>query len=402
LILRRHVEREIERAEKEAEKERQRLEAVRAAEEAAREAERQEAERAEWEQAEYVRAREALLNEGKRRRGEGATGRLGEKACGNGAGFDKLSHLGDGETATAEPPPSPLLGKEGELIFGALCAKEGELARVGWMRADEAGAVLGLSASAVNLLAREGKLERTVVWRKAYFWRAHVEALRFVREQRAKERFVPPRPRMVYGRDISQWPEALRKGPWINSKQAAEILMVHPMTITNLVRRGVLPAGQDRPGKQGSPLKLRQTDVEWLLWANAYYHKRKEIYWNRQLPEHLKSKPTGWEKHRLRPVTRRGTDVANSRLGRGYYSGREVAGLLGVSVSRVQRMRLTGRLNGFQRPPNMKGPDWLKVPVGGNRWWFYTEEEVFRLMSDPAYIERRARWAKSKRRPPAP
>src|SRR5688500_9055052 len=86
-----------------------------------------------------------------------------------------------------------------------------------------------------------------------------------------------------------------------------------------------------------------------------------------------------------------------------YYTTRQVAILLGVNPSRVRELRLTNRLQGYQRPVRnkiirRKGSTEHKEPSTGHRWWFFKKTDVDNLLLDTTYTHHRRGYDRWKNR----
>ena len=317
-------------------------------------------------------------------------------SCGGGR---KSGEAGSGAAPAAWPAPASCAGgrKSGEAGSGAASAAwpapalvsgrgEGEFEREAeavWISAAEAAAVLGLTAGGVNALARRGGLTRRVERRRSFFQRSEVEGLARGRPEGVNRSTAWGR------RDAQPWIGAGDR--LIGTREAAGILGIRKESVTNLVRRGLVPAWQRRPGRQGSPLVLSLQAVERLACRPEYVQRRERHA--RGLMQEGPSLTEGWEEHGLEPVNRRGR-TREVEVDRGeFLTTRQAALALNVSPGRVRALMREGRLTGHRRPARMeRRKHWGGEPQGGRRWWFFRKTEVYSLLADACYRERHARW----------
>lgn len=274
------------------------------------------------------------------------------------------------------PPASSLIGRPSSLPE--------------WIPALEAADILGLSRSALHWMARRGAIQRRMVDRNSYFDAVELVA---IAQERRRHREEHPRP----GEGFQWWgnravrPRLRLHEHLITSADAAAILKITPLAVTNLVRRGLLPAHQKRPGKQGSPLLLVDTQVHSLARQDRYRRSRAR-YEKRFDGEPYRNQ--GWESHDIPPPEDRVPHPVDHGI---YYTTAQAAEVLGVTRTRVTRLRKEGRLKGYQNPARRDRQNlYRSEPRTGNRWWFYKKMDVHDLQADPAYCDRRARWLKGR------
>jgi hypothetical protein len=280
-----------------------------------------------------------------------------------------------------------------------------------WITPARAADILHLTVSAVHKLAREGRLQRSREARaESRFLLSGVESLaawRRARRNRWPDRFNS----LTWWGDRSRIQKLDPGETLITTQQAAEILGITKEAVTNLVRRGLLPAYQKRPGQQGSPLLLREIQVMNLAAQPGYQRRRASAdkRFASQSPndpitqspnDPITQRPddpnmtSGWPDHDLPPVPQRGPTVTSGRDYGEYYTTRQAAIVLGVSPSRIRAMCRTGRLKGIQRRPRWKKHPYRREPCTGNRWWFFRKEDVHVLQADSEYADRHARYQK--------
>jgi len=259
-----------------------------------------------------------------------------------------------------------------------------------WVSTEKAAKTLQLTPARICQLAWEGKLESRQRVKRAprqISWNA-VLALLDQKETKQQARAIPAKEwlsdnRRPYIRTKIQPPP---NDHLITRKEAANILNVHPVRISDLVKAGFLFGWQKSLGKQGSPLYLSQTQV--LRLANNPTHQQSRATWDNSQLSTLNSQLKSWEEKGLTP--RRFTDQSayTERDHGDYYTTRQVALLLGCSPQCVANLRERRRLTGYRRPLK-------KNRYERRRWWFYKKEEVHNLLNDPDYLKHRNKYRRA-------
>jgi hypothetical protein len=250
------------------------------------------------------------------------------------------------------------------------------------LTSDEVAAMLGVTRDAVNWLGRTGRLHRVYLSpRHIRYRRAEVAALldkrnRVVGDPRARPNEWGPRDRPIEHTDL------------LTTTEAAMVLGISVGSATRLVRRGILPGYQQRPGMRGSRILIPRYNVECLA-ARCEYRKRRDAWEKGQQPH--RAMTPGWEEYRIAPVPVRG-DTENSLIDRGdRMTTRQVAVLFGISPRAVRALVERGRLHAFHIKREIRYKrygEWFN----GHRWLYYDKAEVRRLQSDPDFQRNRARW----------
>jgi hypothetical protein len=184
-------------------------------------------------------------------------------------------------------------------------------------------------------------------------------------------------------------------GVWMTAREAAETLEVTPDRVGELVETGMLPAYQRRPGKRGSRLWLPSYYVMALAERPEHLERREryaagaEGAASRLVPEWEEKDLSAYDPYQPSPLTEH--DYGE------FYTARQAALLLGITVGSVRRLRKRGRLTGYHRKryphrDRYRGP----IYTVGRQWWFFRKEEVRALMADPAYRRRRQIQAESR------
>ena len=283
------------------------------------------------------------------------------------------SASGDGETGRGDGET----GGRGDGVFGDR-----------WVSTKAAGEMLQLSSARVCQLVWAGKLRSQQKVKRGPLLVHWGDVCRMAdeRESRVLARAVPAKEweADAYRPNYRCAIEAPPGDRLITRKEAAEILGVHPVRVSAMVKRGQLFGWQEDIGKQGSRLWLSERQVnrvgctEFRLEA-----KRRWAESDRRLNsgEVERSQVRKWEAQGISEY--RWTDEGGTReRNHGeYYNTRQAALLLGVSVQRVAQLRKQRRLSGYQRPLG-------KNRYERRRWWFYLKEEVHRLRDDPEYRRR--------------
>jgi plasmid maintenance system antidote protein VapI len=214
----------------------------------------------------------------------------------------------------------------------------------------------------------------------------------------------------------------------ITKEEAAELLGVKPGTVLRLVKRARLFAWQKQPNRPGSRKWFSEAQV--LRYRDRPERLKGRAAWELGMGRARMKDEGGRMKHRLDEededyeeptnvvgLVKRGAVWVSARaeepagmkpehrrwmeeVGMGhliedaggrcwerrhgdYYSSKQTAEVLGVPKLAVKRLRESGRLTGYKMPPH-------KGAGGGNRWWLYRKEEVLALLSNEAYLKRRA------------
>lgn len=256
-----------------------------------------------------------------------------------------------------------------------------------------AAELLGTTPGYVHVLARKGCLHRLGTPRAARFLADEVAALSERRRQK-REAHHDPRANLRWWGDRARTPLP-EENDLITTREVARRLGIHQDSVSRLVRHGILPGFQRRPGMSGSPIYVRALHVQ-SLSRQEYYLSNRARYEKRFSPAPPESDPNPYqEEHHIRPLPPhvRGQSI---RKDRGiYYTTRQTALYLGISTGRVHRLRQSGRLHGIQRPVRKHKNAWKRQCFTGYRWWFFRKEDVYALAADPAYRKYHARWQRS-------
>ncbi len=233
----------------------------------------------------------------------------------------------------------------------------------GWIRAEEAGRILGLSLTQVHWLARRGRLERfpsqPKPGQRGYFREEQVRALaasseRLRRQERREQRKRQREGLLAVGMALEQ--EAL-----VSCQEAATMLGVQAGTVRAMVRTGRLASLQEEPGRNGSR--------HWLL--------RRQVEWLRDHPARQKHRQA-WE--RARPGV--GELYVGEEPEEAWLTSKEVARWLGISEARVHHLRKSGRLGAYKRRRRGR-----RGPV-----WWHEKAAVGALLMEAQFQKKRSGW----------
>ena len=265
--------------------------------------------------------------------------------------------------------------------------------------------MLDISRSALFSFVRRGKLVRVVVCRgfgkrQALFSRDQVESLAADRNRRERRRCKTPAEWAYEGMRpcIRATVEAPPGDLLISRQEAAAILGVSLIRVTELVQQGRLFGWQRKPGRSGSRLWLSSNQV--ARYAASWDRVRRRAWregtaipgehTQARIPGLMTSREEFIDEHRLEEG---GTKSLERDHGE-YFSTPQVARELGISYSGVVSLRKRGVLLGYHLRKRY-GPN----KHHGNPWWFYLKEDVWALKLDPKYAERSKRAREARRIP---
>ena len=301
------------------------------------------------------------------------------------------------EARKREKAPGGFSGAELSIINDQLSIinEEAPPAEERWILVREAAGVLGVTAASVKRMIWAGKLGARR--RGSRTWEVSLAAVVEMADRREREmlaRCIPAK-EWEYDRLRPYFRTKLEAPPGdrlISRPEAARMLDVHPCTVTRLILKGTLFAWQSEPGKKGSLVFLSYNQV-------LRYSERPDRRLRRQRYEEANAQSRGEERGRVAGYEEVGIPeydlyerTGNALIDHGeYYSTRQVALLLGISVEAVRAMVKRRRLVGYRRPLE-------KNRYERRRWWFYRKEDVHALIHDPV----RRKWVESYRKAQTP
>ena len=228
-----------------------------------------------------------------------------------------------------------------------------------WISATEAAALLQLSKEYFLVAAKERGYTRRQAhpYSPPSFLRKEIESWADFRQMQRQWRKKYPGEgggkRYTEKIDVE-----MAKRLFITTAEAAALLGVTPCAINRMARTGRLVCYKSEPGYRSAP-----------LWFS-----RRALLQIAEDPDYLKHRAAYWKGRRdmggavIKP---RAAQYVRKGVPKGWLTAEETAKRLGVSRSRVQGMRLTGRLHGehiWRRNKPMK-------------YWYYPDYEVERAIS---------------------
>jgi len=261
--------------------------------------------------------------------------------------------------------------------------------------------LLDIQHSALFSLVKRGKLLRVLIRKgpaqHALFSRDQVENLAAERNRRKLRRCKTPGEwahdlMHPYVRTKIEAPPGDRL---ITVKEAAAILKVGTERVSELVRTGRLFGFQHKPGRQGSKLWLSYNQL--MSYANRWDSVRRRAWRDgTAVPgEHVQARIPGimttvedfMDERRLVKGAAKNLERNHGE----FFSTRQVAHELGISVSAVHFLRKRGALLAFRR--RRLSP----TSRASRSWWFYRKEDVWALKLNPQYAERSRRTKDARR-----
>ena len=228
-----------------------------------------------------------------------------------------------------------------------------------WISAPEAAALLRLGQRYFSTVAKQrGYTRRQASRNKTPFYlRKEIESWADFRQLRRQwvKKYPGHKGEQRYTEKIDV---ELARRLFISTKEAAALLGVSKSTVGHMVREGRLMSYQSLPGHAGSRLWFSRRAVMQLAEDPERLRKREEYFKGRR------EKAREW---------RRATDAARNVKGgvpAGWLTTKETAERLGVCITRVRDMRLTGRLRGERIWRGNK-------PL---QYWYYPDYEVDRVI----------------------
>jgi len=254
---------------------------------------------------------------------------------------------------------------------------------IGWVSSKVACSMLQVCRVRLTQYVKEGRLQRR--FRpdgKLRYLYDSVELERLAEQRLERQATLLPNESYSHWGPRSHKIELNEFDGWISSSEAANMLGITRQRVFEIIREGKLPCYQKDPGKQGSRVFVPHNMVI-RLRDNPIRHKRREACASGiSAPE---PQDRGWEEQGIEPY-QQSDSTPNTRRDRGeFYTARQTAQLLGISVGTVHRLRLRGRLVGHHHTPR-------KVRI--RPWWFFRKEDVHNLQADPEYTRHHKRYRK--------
>jgi hypothetical protein len=183
-------------------------------------------------------------------------------------------------------------------------------------------------------------------------------------------------------------------GMWrITANEAAQILGVSHMVVLNFVRNGRLFGWQEIVGRRGCRMYLDGNQV--TRYANSpdrLARRQARLGLTTPDPEKKRLNDEFLEKIKVNPETGIGTGHYAYHNYGDFYSARQTAEYLGVSVQAVFGLVKRRRLRGYHKA--RKGPliqwDMWEKPYPTHRSFFFKKADVHALAEDPVYQKGRA------------
>jgi transposase len=250
-----------------------------------------------------------------------------------------------------------------------------------WVGMAVAASVLGVGAVRLTQLAQEGRITREKgrgpKGRYGYCLRS-LNALAAEREAHKPPPFDQQHRRKMHGRHHAHTTAPLADR-LLSTREAAERLGISPASISGLVYRGRLCAYQQKLGQPGSRLYVSEQQVTRLLNDPVYQRFRARYTQTcgrkggtTATPRWTSEAAFDW--YAPTPATRKEHGC--------YYTARQAAHILGISLRAIQFLRKRGRLTGYR---NLRHPD--RKP-SARAWWFFRKDDVFLLRFSPEYRRR--------------
>ncbi len=177
----------------------------------------------------------------------------------------------------------------------------------------------------------------------------------------------------------------------ITIPESALIMGCSPLTVRNHVRSGRLIVWQEHPGRQGSRIYLCSLQIHRIAREpERIAAKKAESGIKMADPEKQERSREFRSKHRIDPDTQIGNRAVIDRELGDSYTSRQVATLLGITISSVRALVKSRRLQAYQRP--------LKPgQLSKRKWLYFKKEDVHALMEDPIYQAHKRRQETKKR-----
>ncbi|MEP6755575.1 MAG: helix-turn-helix domain-containing protein [Chthonomonadales bacterium] len=223
----------------------------------------------------------------------------------------------------------------------------------------QAAAVLNMSTTYIKSLKRRGKLvpaneaTRKHITDPMFFHAEDIYRIAdYIEEHPVGQAFESHMNRLGDRSDASRLPLMPKTNPtetperYFTTREVAEMLQIYTGSVARLAMRGELPCFQKHPGVRGSPLYFRSRDVQALYANEEYQRKRKSLVdgLNRiRLPQ-----PVFEPRWKVSLAPDEGNDGRKSiHTSHGdYFSVRQAAEWLNITVRTVRQLIHTGRLKG--------------------------------------------------------
>lgn len=250
-----------------------------------------------------------------------------------------------------------------------------------WVGMAAAAALLGVGAVRLTQLAQEGRIVREKgrgpKGRYGYCLRS-LDALAAEREAHKPPPYDQPHRRSMHGTHHAHTTPA-PGDRLLSTREAAERLGISPASISGLVYRGRLSAYQQKLGQPGSRLYVSDQQVIRLLQDPVYQRHRARLAQTGGRKGGTTATPrwtseSAFDWYAPTPATRKDHGA--------YYTARQAAHILGISLRAIQFLRKRGRLTGYR---NLRHPD--RKP-SARAWWFFRKDDVFLLRFSPDYRKR--------------
>ena len=235
-----------------------------------------------------------------------------------------------------------------------------------WISAAEAAALLRLGRDHFVAMAKKRGYTRWQARRNtmSFFLRKEIDSWADFRGLRRKwlAKYPGPGGEKRYKEKIDL--ETARR-LFIPSEEAAALLGVSRITVYGMARIGRLVCYQTAPGHNGSRLWFSRRAVMQLV-EDPERLKKREIYLKRS------QKGAGGNPDKISRANNNHKNIPENGL-----TAKQAAERLGVCVSRIQTLRLTGRLRGE--------PIWRRNKP--TKRWYYPDYEVERLISQREQVK---------------